>query len=112
MPLFSIGRLRISLKSKHEAMLNLQDRTPYQNPQYCIPYRLRPHVRREILNLLDQGVIQPSDSPYRNNIIAIPKPHNPSQIRIVIDLRSNNSRCTPISDPTQPISNIIDKMAG
>ena len=95
----------------YEVQLNLMDNKPYQNVQFTIPYKLRPRVKEKILSLLHQGVIQPSNSPFRNNILAIPKPHDPSDIRIVLDLRSNNQRCQQIAETLQTIPNVIEKMA-
>lgn len=94
-----------------ETFLNLVDRTPFQKVHFTLPYRLRETVKNQILSLLNQGVIQPSNSPYRKNLIAVPKPGNTSEIRLVIDLRENNKHCQSVAEPIESIPNVIEKMA-
>ena len=78
------------------------------------PYRMHPDklkiLEKEIIELLDIGVIEHSCSEYSSPVVMIPKPDG-SQ-RVCIDYRKINAVTRPDSFPIPRIDDLIDKVSG
>jgi len=56
---------------EHE--IPIGDARPIRRPQYRTPYALREEMETQVENMLDNGVIRPSNSPWSAPAILVPK---------------------------------------
>ena len=70
-----------------------------------IPMHLQSKVDKEIQYMLDQDIIELVTGPVEwcSNLVIVPKPSDPDEIRIVVDLRNVNKA---LQDTKKPIPNI------
>jgi len=70
--------------------IELSDETPVRSPPYrCAPPKLE-IFKNMVKELLEQGVVRPSKSPYASPAFLIPK--NSGGFRLVVDYRKVNSK--------------------
>lgn len=83
-------------------------------PISCKPYKASPEKRRIINNkiqqLLDQGVLQKSNSPWASPVFLTKK--GPNDHRLVIDARRINKITTKDAYPPPTIENIVNNLSG
>lgn len=95
----NLGTQRIHLKP---------DAVPRYIKPYRIPHAHREEVDRQVKEMYDQGLIEPSLSPFNSPIILVPRKGN-KRPRTVIDYRHLN---TQICDDKFPLPNITDILDG
>jgi len=71
----------------------LGDARPIRRPQYRTPYTLRKEMQTQAENMLDKGVIRPSNSPWSAPTILVPKKSadGTPKYRFYVDFRTLNS---------------------
>jgi hypothetical protein len=83
---------------------------------YKSPYRLTPAettaVEENIKELLQEGLIEPSTSPYGSPIIFVEKPGQPGKLRMCIDTRALNAQTIPIRTPIPRQDMLFDRLHG
>ena len=96
---------------KHEIKLK------QENPIYCKIYRYpqiqEKEIESQIKDMLKQGIIRESNSPYNSPLWIVPKKMDNSKIkkyRIVIDYRKLNEITIDNKFPIPNIENILDKL--
>lgn len=96
---------------KHE--LRLSDDTPIFVRNYRQPPQLRKEIQNQIDNLLKQGIIRESISPWSCPVHIVPKKADASgkvKWRLVIDYRRLNDRIVEDKYPLPNINDILDKL--
>ena len=65
---------------------------PVTQPHRRIPFHLRKKLDAELDKLERQGIIEPVDgpTPWVSPLVVTPKPKNPDQIRVCVDMRQPN----------------------
>ncbi len=96
-----------------QATIRTQTEDPIWTEQY--PYRVADHdfVNKEIERLLENGIIQPSKSPYYSPIWTVPKKgldeNSRPKLRMVVDYQKLNAHttnnCYPIPDINMTVQN-------
>jgi len=85
---------------------------PDTKPIYCAPYCLNQEkakvLKDELDNLLDQGVIEESTSPWASPIVMVPKADG--TLRLVTDFRTVNNCTVPDPFPLPRIEDLIDRV--
>ena len=90
--------------------VELSDSTPVRSPPYrCAPPKLQ-IFRKMIDDLLEQGVVRPSKSPYASPAFLVPK--NGAEFRMVVDYRKVNSKVVFDSYPTPTIDQAFEQFGG
>ena len=76
---------------EHE--IPIGDARPIRRPQYRTPYALRKEMQTQVENMLDKGVIRPSNSPWSAPAILVPKKSadGTPKYRFCVDFRALNS---------------------
>lgn len=104
-------QLTFTTAVKHEI------RTSSQNPIHVKSYRFpeihKPEVAKQIDQMLNQGIIKPSMSPWSSPIWVVPKKLDASgerKWRVVIDYRKLNDVTVGDSYPLPQISEILDQL--
>ena len=90
--------------------IELSDVTPVRSPPYrCAPPKLQV-FKRMVNELLEQGVVRPSKSPYASPAFLIPK--NSGGSRLVVDYRKVNSKILFDSYPLPTIDQALEQFHG
>jgi hypothetical protein len=90
--------------------IELCDPSPVRSPPYrCSPPKVE--VFKKLVNeLLDQGVIRVSRSPYASPAFLIPKPNG--EVRLVVDYRKVNKKVIFDSYPMPTIDQALEQLGG
>lgn len=89
------------------------DEIPVYTKSYRYPFIHKPEVQKQINDMLNQGIIRPSDSPWSSPIWIVPKKSDASgkkKWRIVVDYRKINDKTIDDRYPLPNISDILDKL--
>ena len=81
---------------------------PIKLPQYRVNPTKAEAIKTELDNMLELGVIEPSNSPWAAPVVLIPEPDN--TIRFCIDYRRLNAVTVPDAFPMPRIDDLIDKV--
>ena len=100
------GRLGYCDLIKHRIELEPNAR-PVSRPPYRVSPEKRNEIRRQLDNLLDQGIIKPSTSPYSSPLLLVKKPSGAGW-RLVVDYRELNKQTVPIVFPLPGVTDAID----
>lgn len=93
--------------------IKLKDDSPIYTKSYRYPEIHKEEVRTQISNMLKQGIIQNSVSPWSSPIWIVPKKMDASgrkKWRLVIDYRKLNERTIDDKYPLPNITDILDKL--
>ena len=91
------------------------DDIPINVKQYKIPISLKDEVERQVQELLKDGIIKPSTSPYNSPLWIVPKKMDVSgkqKWRLVSDFRLLNGKTISDGHPLPDITQIIDQVGG
>ena len=90
--------------------IELSDTTPVRSAPYrCAPPKVQ--TFKQVVNeLLDQGVVKPSKSPYASPEFLVPK--NSGGVRMVVDYRKVNAKIVFDSYPMPTVEQAFEKFAG
>ena len=83
--------------------ITLTDSIPVYTPPYVVPFNQRPFIKRHLQEMIQNGIICESTSPYSSSVVLVKKKNG--EIRFCVDFRKLNSKT--IKDP-QPIPRIQD----
>lgn len=90
--------------------INTGDSQPVHLPPRRIPQALREEVRRLIQEMLDQGVIQHSDSPWSSPVVLAKK--KDGSLRFCVDYRKVNEVTKKDAYPLPRVDNTLDTLVG
>jgi len=90
--------------------IELSDTTPFRSAPYrCAPPKVQ--TFKQVVNeLLDQGVVRPSKSPYASPAFLVPK--NSGGLRMVVDYRKVNVKIVFHSYPMPTVEQAFEQFAG
>ena len=87
---------------------------PVVQPTRRIPFAIRKKVESELVRLQKEDIIEPAKGPslWVSPIVAFPKPNNPEQIRLCIDMRQPNTAIQRERHPQPTIDDLIHDLNG
>ena len=91
------------------------DDYPVNSKQYKYPLSLKEEVDRQVKEMLDAGIIAPSNSPYNTPVWIVPKKPDSTgkpRWRLVLDFRKLNEKTVADAYPIPNISEIFDLVGG
>lgn len=103
----------LSFTNQVKHQIKTSDDVPIYSKSYRYPYIHKNEVERQISEMLDQGIIRPSFSPWSSPIWIVPKKLDASgkqKWRLVIDYRKVNEKTINDKYPIPNISDILDKL--
>ena len=107
---FALAKDPLGTATGTEHFIDTNDNLPFKIAPYKFaPYKL-PAVQEEIKEMLDKGVIVPSESPYSSPIVMVPKKDGTN--RMFIDYRKLNEITTKDAYPLPRIGQRIDALQG
>lgn len=77
-------------------------------PNYKQIHAQAPEINRQVQNLLENEIIEPSVSHYRR--LVPKKSHNEEKWRLVVDFRQLNKKLLPDKFPLPRINTILDQL--
>lgn len=99
--------LTYSIRSKDDATVNV--------PQYDLPERDQDEIERQVKDLLDQGIIKVSESPFNSPMRLIerkPDVKGNLKYRMAADFHELNNRSTGDAFPIPDIIDLVDQLHG
>lgn len=93
-----------------QCCLEFKENVEFKRKTYPIAHSLKDKVRKEIQRMLDDDIIEPSNSPHTNPLLAIPK--KDGSVRLCLDAREINRML--VNDRTSPdnIEEIMKRFHG
>lgn len=90
------------------------DVSPVTQPPRRIPFHLRKQVAAELKRLEENDIIEDATgpTPWVSPIVAAPKPKNPNEVRICIDMRLPNCAIRRERHPSPTVDDIINSLNG
>ena len=85
--------------------------TPFRKGIKMAPRELQ-QCREQLLELLQKGYIGPSASPFGAPILMVPKPTDPTKLRMVVDYRAINALTQSDRYPLPDITTMMQEMQG
>lgn len=104
---------RLSFTNQVKHRIQTTDDIPIYTKSYRYPFVHKEEVRRQISNMLEQGIIRPSYSPWSSPVWIVPKKKDASgkqKWRLVIDYRKLNEKTVSDRYPLPNITEILDKL--
>ena len=79
-----------------------------------IPFHQREKVQKEIQYLLDNDIIERAEgpTPWVSNIVVVPKPKRPGEVRICVDMREPNRAVMRERHPSPVIDDLVERLDG
>ena len=100
-----------------EHKIKLQDETPVHVRQFRIPFGHEQLIKDHVRELLKQGAIEESRSPYNSPIFGVAKPPNANsskpggpELRVVLDYRALNNASLPDRYSMKEVMECIDEV--
>ena len=103
--------LSFTNKIKHRIITKNEE--PVYSKLYRYPYRYKEEIDKQVVEMLAQGIIRPSSSPYSAPIWVVPKKIDASgkqKWRLVVDYRKLNEVTIKDKFPIPNMDDILDKM--
>ena len=91
-----------------EIHIETGDATPKKQPVRRVPFAVRREVARQLQHMQEDGVIQPSSSPWASAIVLVRK--KDGSLRICVDYRRLNSVTKPDTFPLPRIDDLLDQL--
>lgn len=112
--LFSDPNEKLTFTTTVVGEITTKNETPVYSRYYPYPMHLKDEVESQIQELLDNGIIRPSRSPYNSPIWIVPKKLDASgkkKYRLVIDYRKLNEDTIPDKYPIPNINDILPQLS-
>ena len=100
-----IGKLK-----DHQVKLHVDtDVKPIAQPHRRIPFHTRKALEKELDSLQQQDIIEPvtGPTPWVSPVVCVPKPHDPTAIRVCVDMRRANTAIQRERHLTPTVDDII-----
>ena len=108
--IFSDKSTPTGLSKMCEAIISTGDSPPIRQKPYRLPFSKREKAEECVQQMLEEGIIEPSNSPWASPITLVPKPDG--SIRFCIDYRKLNAVTVKDSHPIPNIQDVLDGLQG
>jgi hypothetical protein len=88
----------------------MQGDLPKSSSARAIPFSLRQEVREQIQEMIRNGILEVSHSPYVNPLTVVQREHKP--VRICVDARRVNKQMVPDRTKTLPAHELLQRIHG
>lgn len=90
--------------------ISLKDMDPVAHTYLSVPKPLYKEIKDYLHNLIAQGWVQKSDSPYASPVVCVRK--KDGSLRLCIDYRELNQKTHPDRQPIPRVQDILDGLGG
>lgn len=106
---FALNMKEVGLTNKAEIKIKLKDEVPFSYRPYRLSHAQKESVKRQIDELLELGIISPSNSEYSSPIVIVKK--KSGEDRICVDFRKLNSHTIRDRFPLPNIEDSIQRLS-
>ncbi|CAH2218043.1 jg26686 [Pararge aegeria aegeria] len=107
---FSTGMNDLGFTNIAEMEIHLKDSNPVVYRPYRLPHSERKLVQDMIGDMMDNGIVRESNSPYASPIVLVKK--KSGEKRLCVDYRALNSRTIRDHYPLPRIDDLLDQLSG
>lgn len=110
--IFALPEDKYTTNNFYTQKLNLNDSSPVYVKNYRYPFSQKDEISKQINNMIENNVIEPSISSYNSPIILVPKKslNGEKKYRLCIDFRQLNKKLIPDKFPLPRIDEILDNL--
>lgn len=112
--IFALETDKISANNFYKQKFKLTDDTPVYIKNYRIPHTHKQEIVKQVDKLLQDGIIEPSNSAYNSPLLLVPKKPLPNSSekrwRMVIDYRQLNKKLVADKFPLPRVDEILDQL--
>lgn len=111
--IFHVEGNDLTFTNQIKHVIRTKDELPIYTRSYKYPEVYKKEVNRQVGEMLQQKIIQPSCSPWNSPIWVVPKKRDASgksKFRLVIDFRALNAKTIDDKFPLPNINDILDKL--
>lgn len=108
--IFALETDPMTTNNFYSQKLRISDDSPVYIKNYRQPHSQIDEIERQTKKLLENNLIEPSNSNYNSPIILVPKKGNTSKWRMCIDFRSVNKKLIADKYPLPRIEDILDNL--
>ena len=87
--------------------------TPINTRPYRLPESQKEETDRQVKQLVEDGIVTPSESPWNSTLLIVPKragPDGKPKCRMVVDFRKLNEKTAGDAHPLPDITEILDQL--
>lgn len=109
---FCVEGDKLSTNNFYEQDIRLDDSNPVYIKNYRLPQANKTEILNQIQKMLEDDIIEPSNSPYNSPILLVPKKstNGKKKWRLVVDFRQLNKKLSPDKFPLPRIDDILDQL--
>lgn len=107
---FSTGPLDIGRTNYVQHSINTGDTRPFRQAHRRYPAQQREEIDRQVRDLLKQGLIEPTSSPWASNVVLVAKKDGSK--RFCVDYRQLNAKTIKDAYPLPRINDTLDALGG
>ena len=110
--IFASKSEKLSVNNFYKQKLRLMDDKPVYVKNYRTPIAQRNEIERQVKEMLDKEIIEPSMSEYNSPVLLVPKKSTDGQkaFRLVVDFRLLNKKLVQDKFPLPRIDDILDQL--
>lgn len=110
--IFALPGDKHSVNNFYKQSLQLNDHSPVYVKNYRSPHTQKDEINRQINDMLEKKIIEPSLSSYNSPILLVPKKslNGDKKYRLCIDYRQLNKKLIPDKFPLPRIEEILDSL--
>lgn len=110
--IFALKDDKMSVNNFYEQKFRMVDSSPVYVKNYRLPHTQKDEINRQVQNLLDNDLIEPSTSNFNSPLILVPKKSidNEKAYRMCVDYRAVNRKLIADKFPLPRIDDILDNL--
>lgn len=110
--IFALPGDKHTVNNFYQQSLNLKSNTPIYKKNYRYPHSQKSEIDKQVKEMLQQNIIEPSTSCYNSPIILVPKKsiNGEKKYRLCIDFRHVNLQLIPDKFPLPRIDEVLDNL--
>ncbi len=108
--IFALETDKMTTIDFYSQKLRITDNKPSYVKNYRLPYTQKQEIERQVSKLLDNSLVEPSQSAYNSPVVLVPKKseNNEKRFRMCIDYRQVNKKLIPDKFPLPRIDEVLD----
>ena len=102
----------LSTNNFYKQKISVKDDEPVYIKNYRLPQAQMEEINKQVNKLLDENIIEPSNSPYNSPLLIVPKKDNDEnkKWRLVVDFRQLNKKIIDDKFPISRLDDILDNL--